>query len=232
MLSEQEATRELVERLRAGDRLGRLIYEFNFLPLRTMHPSWAEMMFAPDLWQRLSRCDRAEAWLSRFILDQLELGETPHYDFSAPAARLALLDGDTLTGLIRRAGLALVSGRIRRAVRRDAVLAMRAALGEQDYAFAVRRALLLASDLAADDGEEVDPAIIAQQAEEAGTQALAAVLAGQPPSLVKRLMLKLPRGFRLDPGKGPPRPALLPLLLRVIKETEPRWASLFAPKTA
>lgn len=72
------------------------------------------------------------------------MADTLPVDFDTPAARLALLDGETLDRLSLRLGLVIDGAEVRRIITADAVKAVREALGTDAYSFAVQRAPLLA----------------------------------------------------------------------------------------
>lgn len=221
--------------IRRGDPLFRRIYEFNLLPSRYLHASWAEALFEPGLWRRLKETPRCEAPLCRLILEKMDLADSFHLDFADPGARLALLDYGVLERLALHAGLLREGAAVRAEIGRDGVLALRRALGEEAYAFALHRAPLLAPPRpAAEEGGPAGAAGLRRRAEEAGWRLVMAVASGFPPALHRRFALKLPRAGTGMPPDGPSAEPgrAMGTLIRVLRETEPRWATLFAPKTA
>lgn len=223
--------------IRRRDPLFRRIYEFNLLPSRYLHASWVEALFEPGLWRRLAAMPRCEAPLCRLILEKTDLAGSFHDDFDDAPARLALLDHAVLERLALHAGLLREGAAVRAAIGRDRVLALRAALGEEAYAFALHRAPLLAPPvpgLPDGPGGDMAPEELRRRAGQAGWRLVMAVASGFPPALRRRFALKLPRGAAdAEPGAPQAEPGrAATTLIRVLKETEPRWATLFAPKTA
>lgn len=130
--------------MRRRDGLFPLIVDFALRPSRYMHESWAETLFTPELWDRLRQSRRAAPHIDQLILQDLGMADTLPVDFDTPAARLALLDGETLDRLSLRLGLVIDGAEVRRIITADAVKAVREALGTDAYSFAVQRAPLLA----------------------------------------------------------------------------------------
>lgn len=225
----------LVVALRQRDPLFKLIYEFNMRPSRYIHASWAEALFTPELWRRLRQTRSAERSLSRMVLHDLDLaGSFPAAIFAQPAARLALLDSDTVERTALYIGIVVNSARLRRSIGRKEVARLRQALGEDAYLFAVQRAPLLAprqEPAEADDAFQAS-ADLPERLRRSGATVLARALAGLPAEVLKRFRLKLPRQPTLDFAISDGRAAATALAIRVLKETEPRWAPLFAAPAA
>jgi len=220
-----------------GDRnVFRLVYEFNLLPARSIHVSWAETIFTEGLWKRLASTPRCEAPLSRMILDELGLSETFPFDFSGPAARLTLLDSPTLDRLALYAGLVAGGSAVRQVIERDGVNELRQSLGDAAYNFALVRAPLLEGacpgTVSAEGGPDAAHCRSADDFRAIGRRLLAAVVAGLPGEIVKRFVLKLP--FQAAPifAKAAHDDRAQSLIVRIIREAEPKWAFLFAPTTA
>lgn len=227
--------RRLVALMRARSPLFGLIYEFNLLPCRYMHESWAEALFTPDLWQRLRRSRRAEHALSRLVLDDLGVtGSFPAAVYDEPRARLALLSPETVERVSLHLGIVLDGAGLRRVIDREGVTHLRAALGEDTYSFAVQRSPLLATAGPADEGrgDGVEAATLPERLVAGGRSILARAMAGLPTEVLKRFRLKLPREAALDFTLSDGSAAAAALAVRVIRETEPRWASLFAAQAA
>lgn len=153
---------------------------------------------------------------------------------ASPAARIALLDGDTLERLLARLGIAATGPAIRQVVTCNGVQRLRKVLGPENYAFAVQRAPLLvpaeSAPFAQQPVEIYDTDTLADRLRTVGLSILARALAGLPAEIVKRFRLKLRRDDAVDftPSNTSERAAAL--VLRVLRETEPRWAFLFATR--
>lgn len=226
--------RRLVGLMRTRSPLFGLIYEFNLLPSRYMHESWAEALFTPDLWQRLRRSRRAERALSRLVLDDLGVtGTFPAAVYDEPRARLALLSPDAVERVSLRVGVVLGGAALRRVIDREGVARLRTGLGEDAYSFAIQRAPLLATaSQVAETHDDADVAALPKRLVAGGWSILGRAMAGLPAEVLKRFRLKLPREAALDFTLSDGSAAAAALAVRVIRETEPRWASLFAAQAA
>lgn len=223
--------------IRRRDPLFALIREFNLRPGRYMHASWAEALFTPELWRRLRQSRRAEPSLSRLMLRNLGLaGSFPAAVFAEPRARLALLDPEALERLALHLGIAAEGAALRRVIEGERVRRLRVALGAEACAFAVQRAPLLAPQAdeaeTADDIDEDSLPALAERLRSAGRAVLARALGGLPPEVLDRFRLKLPRRPDLDFILSNRSAGAAAFSVRVLRETEPRWASLFAARTA
>lgn len=230
------ATAEDAARLKAimrrRDGLFPLIMDFAVRPSRYMHESWAEMLFTPELWGRLRQSCRAAPHIDRLILRDLGIDGSLPVDFDGPAALLALLDGAALDRLCLNLGLVADGAAVRRAITADAVSKLREALGADNHAFAVQRAPLLASlhrpaDVAPADAAPASQAL-PDRLRAAGKATLGTAMAGLPDAILRRFRLKLPYGDTTDFTPSSRSAGAAALAIRVLKETEPRWASLFA----
>lgn len=225
-------TATLVGLMRTRSPLFPLMREFALMPSRYMHASWAEALFTPDLWRRAQQSQRSAPHLDRVILADLGVEGTFPTDFATPAARVTLLDSETLERLLRHLGAAAAGPTIRRVVTNDGVKRLREALGAESYAFAVQRAPLLAPAVSAslpeEDADLDDAAALSDHLRGVGMTILARALAGLPPEVLKRFRLKLRRDDAPDFTASNTSGRAAALVLRVLKETEPRWAFLFA----
>lgn len=206
---------------------------FNFHPVAYIHDSWLGAVPYGDLIERLRGEPRAASHLSRFLREALGLEGKYCEDFSDRMARLALLDGDSIHSLFLYLGLALRNGELRTEIRGPEVSRLKDALGERAYVFAIRRAPFFGSlpDFQFEPGTG-DPA---ERYARIGLQYCWGWLAGLGSGLVERLFLKLPRDWSRElvgqqsnrlPADAPVD--MPPLLLRLVKETLPRWTPLFA----
>lgn len=221
--------------MRRRDPLFPLIYEFNLLPSRYMHASWADELFTPDLWERLRQSSRAEPHINGMILDDLGVGGTFPTTFDTPAMRLALVDGETLERLSLHLGMVMDGTALRTTIAGDAVRQLRETLGAESYLFAVQNAPLLARiapaapSASASDTPDLP---LVEHLRSVGMALIGSAMAGLPKDIFKRFRLKLPRATNTDFILSDGAARALTLTTRVLKETEPRWASLFAKATA
>ena len=107
--------------------------------------------------------------------------------------RLALLDVAVLRRIAVRAGALLHAAAIRRIVLRDRVIAVRALLGDDGHAFALKRAPFLSLPMRVADTH--DPAAVIERD---GLSCLAAWLAREPEALAQRVRLRFPPGTALE----------------------------------
>ncbi|WP_185961327.1 SctK family type III secretion system sorting platform protein [Telmatospirillum sp. J64-1] len=229
----------LAAMMAARDPLFRLIYQFNLFPSRYIHASWVDVMFEPSLWQRMAATRRCEAALNRVLLQELSLEDSFPVDFSAPAARVGLLDQESLSRLSLYLGLTLDHSSIRRVIHGPSVAVLRQTLGDDAFLFAVQRAPLLAPppgllspSLLPESDPSDEPGAMLGRFQAIGRRVLAIALGGLPPDILKRFRLKLPYDPDMDFSASDASPQTQVLLNRVLKETEPQWAFLFAPTTA
>lgn len=213
-------------------RLAAAIVEFNCFPSRYAHASWFTALPHGALLLRLRASPRIAQRLSRHLLAAWGLEGQYCFDFSAPPARLALLDSSTLTQLVLYAGLTATAAYVRQTVERDKVAALKQRLGEPAFLFALKRAPFLG-------GASPLPVALRRAAPEAfyritlvaGLQCLAASLSGREPALLRRLLFKFPQGWAASFATGaaaPPPAASARLFAQLLMEIAPRWAHLAA----
>jgi hypothetical protein len=219
--------------IKFNDPLLPLIYEFNFLPGRYIHPSWLEGLIEDDLFNRLKKSRRAGQRLSPLILLKFGLDRTCFFNFEDPVRRLALLNGETLLKLIYLAGVSVHAGEISQVIERDSVLSLKKSLGEEAYLFALKRAPFLVGrmDFPPYPRKTTDYEGFRDLVYECGMKALEACLGGEEASLRKRLALKLPRALVKDFGKQPffdhKEAAALMLEKILLNEVDPEWGPFF-----
>ncbi|MGB4876465.1 MAG: SctK family type III secretion system sorting platform protein [Candidatus Competibacter sp.] len=213
-------------------RLAAAIVEFNCLPGRYAHDSWFAVLPRGALLLRLRESPRVAQRLSRELLAAWGLEGHYCFDFSAPSARLALLDGSTLAQLVLYAGLTATAAYVRRAVERDKMAALKQRLGEPALLFALKRAPFLSGVAPLPDAlHRASPDAFHQITLLAGLQCLAASLKGQERALRRRLLLKFPQGWAaaFAPSKATPPPAACARLFdQLLLEFAPQWAHLAA----
>lgn len=172
-----------------------VIGEFNFLPGRYLHSSWLQALPYAALLDKLRRCPRSEARVSRYLLDLFGLGDQYWFDFTEPLLRIALLKGVALDKLVFFAGLVCVSSHIQHAVLRAEVQQLRHSLGDEAYGFALKRAPFLVPAGSFPESERRVQGI-RFHALLTGLHCLSGAFAGRPPALTRRLLLKLPQAWQ------------------------------------
>lgn len=215
----------------ATDRLSGLIGEFNFFPLRYLHPSRMEALPHRTLIERLRAAPGTEAPLNRHLLRHFRLEGRYHFDFSTPALRLALLDQVALERLLLFIGITFEAENLRKKIRRSEITQLQDTIGEDGYRFALKRAPFLPDP-------EFHPEIPDPPSDTRVrllTQGLAylarvADIPGWPEPVTPRVALKLPSALGHLPaaaGKGTAPHPLPHFLTQLIKEATPQWHSLF-----
>ena len=171
---------------------------FACLPTTYMDPSWWRDDWLPQsLFERLRANPRSTGWLSRFVVRTLELGDVGPVDAESLEARLLCLGAGRLERLVVLAGVTLLSGRIAQILRGEDRRLVKAAIGDDDYAFALRRGRLLLhqarlTPTSADLGE-TDLAGTAEASWRLGVGSLAAALQGTTAGFTRRIQLMLTR---------------------------------------
>ena len=116
---------------------------FNLDPLAQIDQSWLAGSPHATIFEDLSREPTPRPWLNRYLLRDAEIADDFWTDFSAPRARLALLDRSTLQRLLVRVGLVLNGDAIRKEFDGGKRRKFREQLGEDDFNFVMREATLL-----------------------------------------------------------------------------------------
>jgi hypothetical protein len=215
-----------------GGPLAERAIGFNRYPQRYAHPSWIPETWGP--WMgKLPAGSKSEASLGRGLLRHWGLAETPCFDFTTPARRLALIEGEPLRRTLLLAGVARHADAIARLMERSKVKELKEQVGEDAYKFAMFRAPLLAGPLAA-GGNEAAPAGADWKTRcmAAGMGMFGACLAGGPAGLSARAVLKFPREyapyFGAGGGEGT-QEGYLRLFRRILaQEVDPAWDSLLS----
>jgi hypothetical protein len=211
-----------VSLLRADRAMFGAVFRFNFEPLAYADPSRLHELdrsLPAAVWQRLALTPRLAGRLSRLLLERHQLASEPWWDFAAPLRRLALLDHDGLFRLARHVGALLYARAIPRVISRDLLVALRRQLGEDGYAFAVKRAPFLGAAI-----ERPAPTDLAAAIDRDGLSCLAAWLAGEPRAIAERVRLKFPPATALDrPERALAGEAGQRVLMKVLREGDPAW---------
>ena len=206
-----EAAPSLAARIRAEGPLWPWIARFLWSPAQDVHPTRRAALL-PGLDAAAWDCPRALRHASGHLLAAAGLGGEAAWDCARAGFRVALLPPSPLEALACRLGLAL---------RRPAAPEDVAALTPAERDFVLERApLYWRGAVLAGEGP----------AEATGWQALGEMLAAQPPAVRQRFGWKTPSTFdptpaaQLDVAPG----ALQALALRILREFEAPWPSLFA----
>jgi hypothetical protein len=119
--------------------LYRAVYDWNVYPHRWALPVWLEDIEVPaTVLSVLERSASGRRRLSRHFVRALGLDAT-WWDFQEPRRRLVLLSADALARLARFSGAACLGPQLARVVTKDERRAVVARIGEDAYAFGMRR---------------------------------------------------------------------------------------------
>jgi len=188
-----------------------LVDEFNRLPSRYLHPTWARGWLPEAVWESLQNHKAVEKRLSRLILRRFGLQDSFIFDFDDPLRRLALLAAPDLGRLLMYTGICLNAGFIARTVGRESVVRIKTAIGEQGYRFALRKAPFLIGRMRFSLAGDLPAENFGHRISSCGIICLLTAFSEQPDALKKRLALKLPReradGFKADTCAGERRSA-------------------------
>lgn len=169
--------------------LYRAVYDWNMYPHRWALPAWLEEAGIPTVVVTLLEQSAAgRVRLSAFFRQRLGLSDT-FWDFEDPRRRLALLSAESLARLARFAGAVLQADRLAHVITKQQRRDVTARIGEDAYAFALRRARL-PSPKNGDSPPRVPDAELAAAVETTGWRALAACMADDPEPLRARFRLK------------------------------------------
>jgi hypothetical protein len=121
-----------------AERLLDLQLAFNLYPSQYAHASWLELLGVSDADNELRSSPLWTRSVSSALLRAANLDKHFDSDFFDPAKRLALIDASTLTRVAGLVCATLLRDRIKRAVRQEEVRTLRATIGPEAHAFAVR----------------------------------------------------------------------------------------------
>ncbi len=181
----------------ANPDLYRAIYDWNVYPHRWALPAWLDDSAAPVV-SLLEKTPRGRQRLGAHYRRTLGLEEMV-WDFQTPSRRLALLSAVTLARLAHFAGAALHWPRLARVVTKDDRRAVTDAIGDDAYAFAMRRG----RQLAGPDGLDalgLPENSLSADISQTGWQTLLTCLGPEPAALHQRFRLKTPRDLALSTG--------------------------------
>lgn len=201
-----------------------LICRFNFLPSQYIHSSWLTTLPAGFIMERLRHCQRTAHRLSRYLLAHFGLENQYWFEFTDPIHRIALLNSHHLIKLVFYTGLTLNADPIRRAVGRCEVVNLKAAIGEEGYLFAVKRAPFIWPTSENRGALPTDTDRLRHHFISRGIAYLDNAFYQRAPALTQRLWWKLPKGWRCGlPTSSLPikkQEAIGLLLCKLVKELE------------
>jgi len=209
------------------------LHEFNLLPSRLLHASWTESFSPLGAIDALRLAFDDEAALHRhwsgYILERLGLTDRPWLDSEAPQLPLAILPPEPFEQLISLTGTVLTGGAIRRAIRRDDVVAIEQSIGAQGLFFARNRSHEYHPGLDLPEGTSLSE--FAAHIKTLGAGALLHAMHGSPDEMFERVRLRLPMETPVIAGDmlaALPSDAALELMLRLTSEVAPEWLSFCA----
>ena len=124
--------------------LFRVIFDFNYRPQFWLHPEVIARFPEAAVIRVLSTGSHGHHHLASWLTRALSLDACdPFLDFHEPRLRIALLSPETLTRLARYIGAALCWPRITSVIGRQQIQEIKASIGEDAHAFALRRARLI-----------------------------------------------------------------------------------------
>jgi hypothetical protein len=198
------------------------ICQFNFLPIQYIHSSWLTRLPSGFIMERLRHCQRTAHRLSRYLLSRFGLEDQYWFEFTDPVNRIALLNSPSLIKLVFYTGLTLNADPIRRAVGRCEVVNFKAAIGEEGYLFAVKRAPFLWLTPENADTLPSNPNQLHQHLISAGIAYLDNIFYHHSPALTQRLWWKFPKSWHCSPSslQTVKQEAIALLLCKLVKELE------------
>ena len=171
---------------------------FALLPASYADPSWWNPLWLPtELFERLRQNPRSSRRLSAFLMRQAGLTAACPLEPGSAETRVALTPSGALNRGVFLAGLTLLSPIIARVLRGTERSKIKAAIGQHDYDFAIRRGRLLIQQ--ARLSEAVPPAsdaafeTLESQCRSIGVGALATALKNAPHPVTRRTQFKLPK---------------------------------------
>ncbi len=215
------------EILRSHKALFDLMDEFNRVPSRYLHDSWANSWIPSTVYERLKASKRAEKRLSEQILAYFDLNSDFIYDFEDPLRRLALLPPALLDRLVFFCGIAVNAPQIAKVVARDTLKSLKSNIGADAYRFALRKAAFLVGPKAFSSPSSACFEDFNAHARLCGLKCLEASFHNQPHALTARVALKFPRwqspefNNRVSPDDQKRSWLLLKKVL--VYEVEPTW---------
>lgn len=171
--------------------LFRVVFDFNRRPQFWLHNEVVETLQQATVVKALSSASHGTAHLSAWLDKALGLDAwEPEWNFENSRRRLALLSPETLARLARFAGAALCWPAIVSVIAKAQIHEIKAALGEDAHAFALRRARLLIPESEALLPPPAKP--LAAHAVEIGWNLVTSAAFDEAEPVQRRFSLKLP----------------------------------------
>jgi hypothetical protein len=214
---------------KSGNGLFGLIHRFNNRPAAYAHPSWLDAWVPAELFRVLRRTRRGADRLSRMLLEQNGLCHDACYDFNPPQWRFALLPVEVIQDLTFYCGLAFQHRRIAGMVDKTVLSHLKESIGEQAYAFAVRRAPLLIGPKRGIDLQWDGSSDFGMFARRYGAVYFLSHFRDSSRAIAGRLAFKFSRVIAGTVVERPPESSGWQLFKRIlIHEVDPRWQTLFS----
>lgn len=174
------------------DELSYPVWEFNYKPERYIHKSWLHALPNGELIEKLMGEGRDTERLSNYLISQLGFDGKFYFDFSNTASQIALWSADDLKKLVMYTGLVFHYKNIQKLIIREQVLEVRESLGDEMYAFAMKRVALFMDSqpklLDFSDKIDCNNRVIIS-----GLVCLHRYMRRFPTAFMKRIIIKLPR---------------------------------------
>lgn len=214
-----------------AERLLDLQLSFNLYPSQYAHASWLEHLGVSDTDNELRASPLWTRSVSSTLLRAANLDKHFDNDFFDPAKRLALLDATTLTRVAGLVCATLLRDRIKRAVRQEEVRALRATIGPEAHAFAVRFGGLL--PMVAPPFAN-DPWPAPAEWHEAAVLLIFSALPAHAIGVTGRMRMRFSSDWGLPRNRlnEPQRVGLTKLIVAVLMQSTPQCRWLFEDQTA
>lgn len=174
------------------DELSYPVWEFNYKPDRYIHKSWLHSLPNGELIEKLMGEGRDTERLSNYLLSQLGFDGKFYFDFSNISSKIALWSANDLYKLVMYTGLACHYNDIQKLIMREQVLEVKQHIGEQMYAFAMKRAVTF-MDSQPDILDFNDKVHLKNKIIISGLVCLHSYMRRFPTAFMKRIIIKLPR---------------------------------------
>jgi hypothetical protein len=214
-----------------ADRLLDLQLSFNLYPSQYAHASWLEHLGVSEADKELRASPLWTRSVSSALLRGANLDKHFDNDFFDPAKRLALLDATTVTRVAGLVCATLLRDRIKRAVRQEEVRALRATIGPEAHAFAVRFGGLLPM---VTPPFANDPWPAPAEWQKAAVLLMFSAFPAHAIGVVGRMRMRFPSDWGLPRSRlnEPQRIGLTKLIVAVLLQSTPDCRWLFEPATS
>ena len=174
------------------DELSYPVWEFNYKPERYIHKSWLHSLPNGELIEKLMGEGRDTERLSNYLMSQLGFNGKFYFDFSKISSKIALWSADDLNKLVMYTGLACHYKEIQKLIVREEVLEIREHIGDEMYAFAMKRVATF-MDSQPDILQFSDKVHLKNRMTISGLVCLHSYMRRFPTAFMKRIIIKLPR---------------------------------------